>query len=370
MEATDCIVIGAGVVGLAIARALAQAGREVLILEQAASFGTGISSRNSEVIHAGLYYPPGSLRAALCLRGRDLLLAYLAERALPHRRCGKLIVATDTGQLPQLQVIHRNALAAGAGDLALLDRAVALALEPALDCQAALWSPLTGILDSHALMLSLLGDAEAAGAVLVPQTRVVALVPGPGGITVRTTGSEGAEGFELRAGLVVNAAGLGAVALAQVTEGLAPDSIPRAWLARGTWFAVPGRAVFQRLVYPIPEPGGLGIHLTLDLGGGMRFGPDVEWIESEDYSLSPARAPHFAAAIRRYWPGLRPDDLAPVASGIRPKIHGPDQPAADFRIEGPACHGIPGLINLFGIESPGLTASLAIGEHVAAIARS
>ncbi len=363
MEQADTIVIGAGVVGLAVARQLALAGQEVLILDRAATFGTETSSRNSEVIHAGLYYPPGSLRARLCIAGRDLLYAYLEERALPHRRCGKLIVASDAGQMERLHQIRAGAEASGAGQLARLDRVGALALEPALDCYAALYSPLTGILDSHALMLSLLGDAEAAGAVLVPNTAASALTPGPEGIEVATV-SDG-QPFLLRAKRVVNSAGLGAVALANATAGLAPQHVPQAHFARGTWFAVPGRAVFSHLVYPVPEPGGLGIHLTLDLGGGMRFGPDVEWVDGVEYRLSAERAPLFARAIRRYWPGLPEEALAPVNCGIRPKIHGPGEAQPDFRIDGPGQHGIPGLVNLFGIESPGLTSCLAIAAEVA-----
>ncbi len=358
MEQADCIVIGAGVVGLAVARALAQAGREVLVLERADTFGTETSSRNSEVLHAGIYYPPGSLRAELCIRGRAMLLDYMAARGVPHRLCGKLVVASDPAQEDGLHAIRATALAAGAGELRWLSGAEAQALEPELMVSAALYSPGTGILDSHALMLALLADAEAAGAVLVPRCAVSGLSAGDDGIVVQ------ADGMPILARSVVNSAGLGAVALATSLPGL--SGLPQAHFARGTWFGVPGRAVFSHLVYPVPEPGGLGIHLTLDLGGGMRFGPDVEWIEAVDYRLSDARAAHFAAAIRRYWPGLPAGALAPVSCGVRPKIHGPGQPAADFRIDGPAQHGIPGLVNLLGIESPGLTACMAIAQTVAA----
>ncbi len=362
MDSVDSIVIGAGVVGLAIARELALAGREVLVLDRAARFGGETSARNSEVIHAGIYYPPGSLRARLCLEGRDLLYGYLETRGLPHRRCGKLIVATAPDQIAALERIRAGAEACGAGRLALLSAAEARRMEPALACEAALWSPRTGILDSHALMAALLGEAEARGATFVPQTEAVALAPCPGGIVVETGG-----GYRLRAGTVVNAAGHGAPALAGATAGLAARHVPRAFFARGTYFAVPGKAAFSRLIYPVPEAGGsgLGIHLTLDMAGAMRFGPDVEWIDRLDYRLSAARAPDFERAIRRYWPDLPRNALAPVGCGIRPKIHGPGSPAADFRVDGPEIHGIAGLVNLFGIESPGLTASLALARLVA-----
>lgn len=358
MEQVECVVIGAGVVGLATARALAQAGREVLVLEQADSFGTATSSRNSEVLHAGIYYPPGSLRAELCIRGRAMLLDYMAARDVPHRLCGKLIVASDPEQEAGLRAIRANALAAGAGELDWLDAAEVRAREPELAVSAALYSPGTGIIDSHALMLALLADAEAAGALLVPRCTVSSLTASDQGIVVQ------ADEMAILARSVVNAAGLGAVALAATLPGI--TGLPQAHFARGTWFGLPGRALFSHLVYPVPEPGGLGIHLTLDLGGGMRFGPDVEWISAVNYRLSDARAAHFAASIRRYWPGLPEGVLAPVSCGVRPKIHGPGQPAADFRIDGPAQHGIPGLVNLLGIESPGLTACMAIARTVVA----
>lgn len=361
MDTADCVVIGAGVVGLAVARALAQSGREVLILERAGAIGTETSARNSEVIHAGLYYPPDSLRARACVRGRDLLYAYLKERALPHRRIGKLIVATDESQIPRLQEIRANAENSGAGALHWLTRDQAQAVEPALECQAALWSPMTGIVDTHALMLSLLADAEAAGAVLALNTGVTSMAVRPDGIEVATDGD-----FRLLARNVINAAGLWAPGLAAQTKGLAATHVPKPHFARGTWFAVPGKAAFSHLIYPMPEPGGLGIHLTLDMGGGMRFGPDVEWIDSVDYALSPRRAPQFADAIRRYWPELPADQLTPVSCGVRPKLSGPGEAAVDFRIDGPAAHGIPGLVNLFGIESPGLTSCLALAEMVVA----
>lgn len=360
MDAVDTLVIGAGVVGLAVARKLAQTGREVLILERAGAIGTETSARNSEVIHAGIYYPKGSLRAALCLKGRDQLYAYLGERGLPHKRIGKLIVATTEAQKDKLTQIRTTAAEVGAGDLPWLTRAEALALEPELDCTAALWSPQTGILDSHALMVSLLGDAEAAGAALALNTEVTRIETGEDG-HVLTIAGEAA--YRLKARRVVNAAGLQALPLAAATSEL--RDVPKPRYAHGTYFGVSGKVPFRHLIYPVPEPGGLGIHLTLDMGGGMRFGPDVEWIDGVDYRLDPARAAAFGAAIRLYWPGVPAETLAPVSCGVRPKLHGPDEPAADFRVDGPSAHGIPGLVNLFGIESPGLTASLALADLVA-----
>lgn len=377
METVDCVVVGAGVVGLACARALALAGREVLVLEAAPAFGTGVSSRSSEVIHGGLYYPPGSLKAALCVRGRGLLYEYCAARHVPHRRCGKLVVATSHAQEAELATIAARARANGVSDVELLDAGQARRLEPELRCVAALLSPATGIIDSHALMLALLADAEAAGAMLVASTPVLGGVAGADGIELRTGG---AAPMQLTARSVVNAAGLGAPALAARIDGIPATAVPRAYYAKGSYFALHGKTPFSRLLYPVPEPGGLGVHLTLDLAGQGRFGPDVEWLKDANaaswgdppglppdhaYAVDPARAERFYDAIRRYWPGLPDGALAPGYAGIRPKIHGPAQAAADFRIDGMERHGISGLINLFGIESPGLTASLAIAETVA-----
>jgi L-2-hydroxyglutarate oxidase LhgO len=366
MEQVDCVVIGAGVVGLAAARALAMAGREVVLLEAAAAIGTGTSSRNSEVIHAGLYYPPGSLKARLCVRGRELLYAYCAERGIAHRRCGKLIVATEAAQEPALQALRQRAEACGVHDLQWMDAMQARALEPALHCTAALLSPSTGIVDSHGLMLSLQGDAEAHGAMLALMSPLQRL---------RRAGDQfeldvgGDEPMQLQARRVVNSAGLHAVALATAFEGLPPMQLPPSYWARGHYFACPGKPAFARLIYPMPDEAGLGVHVTLDLGGQMRFGPDVQWVPrtalgEEDYLVDPARAQPFAAAIRRYWPALPDDALQPAYAGIRPKISGPGEAAADFLIQGPAEHGVAGLVNLFGIESPGLTASLAIAQQV------
>jgi L-2-hydroxyglutarate oxidase LhgO len=358
MEEVDAVVVGAGVIGLAVARELAMRGRDTLILEAAERFGSGASERNSEVIHAGIYYTPGSLKARLCTQGREALYAYCAAHAVPHRRCGKLIVATDEKQLATLAAIAATARANGV-PLEPLAGSAACALEPALTCTGALHSPLTGIVDAHAYMLALLADAEAAGATLVCNTRVTRLVPGDRGIALAVDDAAPS----LRAKLVVNCAGLGAIALAARCEGLAARHVPRQYLAKGSYFALRGRAPFARLIYPLPQVGGLGIHLTLDLAGQARFGPDVEWVEACDYAVDERRAGDFYGAIRRYWPGLADGALMPAYAGMRAKISGPEDPTEDFRIEGPATHGVAGLINLFGIESPGLTASLAVASE-------
>jgi len=364
MEDVDVAIVGAGVVGLAVARALALQGREVLILEAESAFGTGTSARNSEVIHAGIYYPNGSLKARLCVAGRGLLYDYCEQRGIPHRRCGKLIVATSEAQLGELSRI-RSAARANGVELDLLTAPQARALEPELACVGALHSLTTGIVDSHAYMLALLGDAEANGATLACGSRVKCTELHSDGIEVHVEESE----TPLRARLFVNCAGLNAPQLAGAMAGFPSQHVPRAWLAKGNYFTLSGRAPFSRLVYPVPEPGGLGIHLTLDLAGRARFGPDVQWIDSLDYSVDPQRSERFYPAIRTYWPALAHGSLQPAYAGVRPKISGPGEPAADFRVEGPEVHGVPGVINLFGIESPGLTASLAIAGQVAALAK-
>jgi L-2-hydroxyglutarate oxidase LhgO len=365
MDAIDAVVIGAGVVGLAVARALALQGREVMVLEAADAIGTGTSSRNSEVIHAGIYYPQGSLKAQLCVRGKALLYAYCTERALAHRRCGKLIVATSEAQVGQLQAIQSQASANGVHDLALLTREQATRIEPALRCMAALQSPSTGIIDSHALMLSLLGDIENAGGLLAVNSRLEHAAIG-GGLPQHPFRLIAADGTELAAKTVVNAAGLHAPALAAGFEGLDQAHVPRAWYAKGNYFTLAGRSPFGGLIYPVPEAAGLGVHLTLDLGGQAKFGPDVQWTDSAaDLVVDPARGDAFYAEVRKYWPDLPDGALMPGYAGIRPKISGPGEPAADFLIQGPQHHGVPGLVNLFGIESPGLTSCLAIGDHVA-----
>jgi L-2-hydroxyglutarate oxidase LhgO len=364
MEEIDIAVIGAGVVGLAVARALALEGREVVVLEAESAIGTATSSRNSEVIHAGIYYAPGSLKARLCVRGKELLYAYCDTHSVPHRRCGKLIVATSNEQLGEMQAIREKAAANGVHDLRVLSRSEALAREPALDCVAALESPSTGIVDSHALMLSLQGDAEAHGAMLALRSPVTGGRIADDGIELDVAGDEP---MRLKARCVVNSAGLHAQALARALQGFPPQHVPPAHYAKGNYYALAGRSPFSRLIYPIPEAHGLGVHLTLDLGGQARFGPDVEWVERLDYGVDARRADGFYGAIRAYWPALPDGALSPAYAGIRPKLHGPGEAARDFLIQGPAEHGVPGLVNLFGIESPGLTASLAIGEWVAGL---
>jgi len=363
MDHVDCVVVGAGVVGLAVARALALAGREVLVLETASTIGTGTSSRNSEVIHAGIYYPQGSLKARFCLQGRSMLYDYCTARGIAHRRCGKLIVATSIPQVDQLKLIQQKATRNGVENLVLLSQAQAVGMEPQLHCRAALLSPGTGIVDSHALMLSLQGDIERAGGILVFKSPVSLMEYAQGAIEIETS-----EGTRLAVKVLVNAAGLQAPELASRFKGLHPQQVPQAFFAKGNYFTLAGRAPFSHLIYPVPEPAGLGVHLTLDLGGQAKFGPDVQWVDSpDDLSVDPARGEAFYAEVRKYWPGLQQGALVPGYAGIRPKISGPQAVAADFLIQGPPTHGVPGLVNLFGIESPGLTSSLAIGKYVASM---
>jgi L-2-hydroxyglutarate oxidase LhgO len=365
MDQMDCVVVGAGVVGLAVARALALQGREVMVLEAANAFGTGTSSRNSEVIHAGIYYAPGSLKARLCVQGRALLYDYCQARGISHRRCGKLLVATDQAQVAQLQGIAEQALRNGVADLAFLSADEAHQLEPALQCHAALLSPSTGIVDSHGLMLALLGDLENAGGVLALNSPLASARVGPSGLELQA-----ADGTRLQARTVVNAAGLQAPALAARFAGLDPQHVPTAYYAKGNYFTLATRAPFSHLIYPVPQAAGLGVHLTLDLGGQAKFGPDVQWVDNpDDLTVDPARGDGFYAEVRKYWPGLQDGALLPGYAGIRPKISAPGEPACDFVIQGPRDHGVPGLVNLFGIESPGLTSCLAIGEWVAALPR-
>lgn len=372
MESVAAAVIGAGVVGLACARALARRGIETLILERNDVFGSETSARNSEVIHAGLYYPTGSLKAQLCVAGRRQLYDFCATHGVSHRRCGKLVVATSTTQTDRLSALQRQGEANGVDDLRLLSVAEVRAQEPELRCAAALLSPSTGIIDSHGLVLALLGDAERAGAVLALRSPLFSGSVEQSGLLLV---SGGADPLRLRTAIVVNAAGLWAPQVAASLTGFPAALIPPSFHAKGNYYALAGRSPFSRLVYPLPEAGGLGVHLTLDLGGQARFGPDVEWLPDPtpgqpigefDYRVDPARADAFYAEIRRYWPALPDDALAPAYAGIRPKISGRADPAADFLIQGPAQHGIPGLINLFGIESPGLTACLAIADRVVA----
>lgn len=362
IEKTGAIVIGAGVVGLACARALARLGVETIILERNSAFGQETSSRNSEVIHSGLYYPCYSLKARLCVQGNRRLYEYCSEKGIAHRRCGKLIVATQNKQQQRLHELQRQAEDNGVLDTSMLTGAQAKTLEPELDCLGALHAPSTGIVDSHALMLALLGDAEAQGAILSLNAEVLSgeiLSQG-----TRLLVQSGGEEMLLAADHVINSAGLSAIALAKVIDGYPEALIPEAHFAKGNYYALAGRAPFSRLVYPIPEDGGLGVHLTLDLGGQARFGPDVEWIDTLDYSVDPRRADAFYTEVRKYWPKLPDSSLMPAYCGIRPKISGPLSPATDFLIQGPETHGIQGVVNLFGIESPGLTSCLGIADEV------
>ncbi len=369
---TEAVVVGAGVVGLAVARALALAGRDVLILEKNAHVGEETSARNSEVVHAGLYYPKGSLKAELCVEGRNRLYAFCESHGVPHKRLGKLIVATKADQDRELAAICQNAADNGVTDIQPLSKAQIAALEPELAVTGGLLSPSTGIIDSHAYMLALLGDAEAAGAHLVRDAEVlsISLRDGRYRLAVRNAG----ETMALQTSLLINCAGLWASRLARHIEPLPPTLVPPTFLAKGNYAILNMRAPFRHLVYPVPEAGGLGVHLTLDMGGAARFGPDVEWLDATDpaeidYSVPETVTARFAPRIAAYWPGISEAMLSPGYSGVRPKIGGRANPNADFRIEGPATHGLNGLVNLFGIESPGLTASLAIAEKVEGMLR-
>jgi len=359
VEKLDAVVIGAGVVGLAVARALAMSGREVVVLEAEAAIGTHTSSRNSEVIHAGIYYPQGSLKARSCVEGKRLLYEYCASHGVPQRNCGKLIVATDEKQISNIEEIRKKAHQNGVTDLVPLTRAQALSLEPELSCVAALHSPSTGIIDSHALMLAFQGDAEAHGAMLALKSPLTKAVFRNGGFELQVANADC-----VFTSILVNSAGLRAPSVAKSIQGFEEKLAPRELYAKGSYFSLARRSPFSRLIYPVPEPGGLGVHLTLDLAGQARFGPDVEWVQSIAYDVDPRRAERFYAAIRRYWPELPDGALLPGYSGIRPKTAGPGEPAPDFQIQGARAHRMPGLVNLFGIESPGLTASLALAEAV------
>ena len=362
MDSVDCVVVGAGVVGLAVARELALAGREVVVLEAETTFGSITSARNSEVIHAGIYYPTGSLRARLCVQGKAMLYDYCASHGVAHRRCGKLIVATTDDERPALAQLQATATANGVTDLQWLTAEEAHALEPALQCRAALLSPSTGIVDSHGLMLALLGDAEAHGAMLALCSPLLRARVVDGGFELQVGGDSPSQ---LHTRVLINSAGLDAPALAGRIHGLDARRLPTPRLAKGCYFTLQGRAPFGRLVYPAPgHSGHLGVHLTLDLAGQARFGPSFAWVDQVDYTVDPAEADGFYAQVRRYWPALPDGALQPGYAGLRPKISAPGEPAADFRIDGPAQHGVAGLINLFGIESPGLTASMAMARHV------
>jgi L-2-hydroxyglutarate oxidase LhgO len=358
------LVVGAGVVGLAVARAAALKGNDVIVAEMTKGIGNGVSSRNSEVIHGGMYYPTGSLRAYHCPRGRRLMYAFCASHGVPHRKCGKLIVATEDAEVAKMEAILKQGEVNGVEDFRMIGGADARRMEPHVNCVAALYSPATGIVDSHGFMRALRGDLEDAGGGIAFGTKVERLIHTQAGWVVRFSGSESGE---LAVDAVVNCAGLGAQALGHMTEDYPQARVPRLVLARGNYFGYVGKPVFTRLIYPAPRiDGGLGTHVTLDLAGRMRFGPDVEWIDDENYNVNPERAKSFYASIRRYWPGLPDNSLQPDYAGIRPKLTGPGEAAADFMIEGPAQHGLPGLLHLFGIESPGLTSSLSLADDVVA----
>ena len=362
MERVDCVVVGAGVVGLACARRLAMAGLEVILLERTDAIGTETSSRNSEVIHAGIYYVPGTLKATACIAGKDFLYRYCAARGIAHARCGKLIVATSEAQLGRLDAIRANAAASGMDELEVWSAERAMALEPALRCTGALWSPSTGIVDSHGLMLAYLGDAEAHGAMLALESPLERAEVRGDGILLEVGG---AEPMALLAGMVVNSAGLAAPDLATRIAGLDPTTLPRPYYCKGSYYTLAGRSPFKRLIYPVPEAAGLGVHLTIDLAGQCRFGPDTEWVDGIDYDVDPARAEKFYAEVRRYWPDLPDGALSPAYAGMRPKLDPAGAPVRDFLVEGPERHCVPGLVNLFGIESPGLTASWPLACEVA-----
>jgi L-2-hydroxyglutarate oxidase LhgO len=361
-EKCDCVVVGAGVVGLAVAREFATAGRDVLVLEAEDMFGTGTSSRNSEVIHAGLYYPTGSLKARLCRRGRDLLYRYLEDHGIEYLRCGKLVVATDSEEIEMLRGIERRACANGVDNLRWLSGNEASVLEPGVHCLAALLSPSTGIFDSHGFMLSLKGDVEAHDGGFAFRARVTGGSVREDGISLSVV-NNGAK-VHLLCRTVVNCAGLGAQNLALSICGLPAEMVPPLYYSKGSYFALAARPPFEMLVYPPPDHASIGLHYTRDLAGRGRFGPDAEWVEAIDFNVNPQRAELFYSSIRRYWPSLPDGSLFPDYAGIRPKIQAPHEPPHDFMIQGPEMHGVTGLWNLFGIESPGLTSSLAIAEYV------
>lgn len=360
-ERVDCIVIGAGVVGLAVARAVALTGREVVILEKADIIGSETSSRHSEVIHAGIYYAQDSLKARFCVAGKKAMYEFCDVHGVAYNRCGKIIVATDEAQLPELERLKSNAAANGVEDLEWMTPAEVTEMEPAVYCVGALLSPSTGILDSHAYMLALQGDAEAAGAMTAFMTPVVGGRVMNDGIRIDCGG---AAPMSLVADTVINSAGLWAQSIAAGIAGVPADTVPPTYYCKGNYYTLSGKPPFRRPVYPVPEKAGLGVHVTVDLGGQVRFGPDVEWVDGIDYDVDPARADKFYAAVRKYYPALQDGAIQPGYSGIRPKIQAPHEAARDFLVQGPDDHGVPGLINLYGIESPGMTSSLAIADFV------
>ncbi len=367
VQEVDCIVIGAGVVGIAVARALAQAKREVVVLEAADAIGTGVSARNSEVIHAGLYYPKNSQKALLCVRGRRLLYQFCQEAGVPHKETGKLIVATAQEELPVLHDLHARGISNGVSKIEFLNSLEARSLEPALKCIAALYVPVTGIVDAKSLMTAMVAQAEAAGATFMLHTPVRS--GRAMGLHFELECGVGKDATKIRSRVLVNAAGLNAQSVAARITRMQAALIPPLHMNKGVYFSVSGKSPFQRLVYPVPRPDGLGIHFTVDMAGRGRFGPDDEWVDSADFSVDPARAQSFYDAIRRYYPDLAQGALQPAFAGIRPKIQAPGMPPADFVLQGHAQHGIRGLVNLFGIESPGLTAALAIASEVATLVK-
>ena len=370
MERVDCVVIGAGVVGLAVAREMALQGRETILLERESSFGTVSSARNSEVIHAGIYYPKDSLKAKLCVEGNRMLYEYCRSHQVATQPYGKLIVATDPNQIDDLQALLYKAQNNGVLDIKMISGIEAKQLEPQLNCVAAMLSATTGIVDSHGLMLSLLGGFEDAGGMVAYQSPLINSKPisenAKDGFELEIGGSDG---MKIQTKLLINCAGMSAPAVAQRIESLSKEQIPKAYFAKGNYFSLSGKSPFKHLIYPIPEPGGLGVHLTLDMGGQAKFGPDVEWLEINeeeqiDYTVNPARCDGFYEAVRRYWPGLKDQSLQPDYSGVRAKIVAPNAPAGDFCFNTPKDHGLEGLFNLYGFESPGLTSSLAIAKHL------
>jgi L-2-hydroxyglutarate oxidase LhgO len=373
MDQVECVVVGAGVVGLAVARKIAQSGKETILLERESSFGTITSARNSEVMHAGIYYPTGSLKTEVCIRGNALLHEYAKSRGVPYNPCGKLIVASDTEQIPDLEAIWQKAGANQVPKLSRLTKAQAQTMEPVLRVEEAIFSGSTGVIDSHSYMLSLLGEFEDAGGAVAYQSKLESVTPiqeGKNGylLSIKTADRTN---FQIQTQFLINSAGLSAPKLARQIQGFPEDLIPTPYFAKGNYFSLAMKSPFSRLIYPIPEPGGLGVHVTMDLGGQAKFGPDVEWLdiheESEvNYSVDPMRGQKFYAAIRSYWPELPDGVLSPAYSGIRAKISPPGEPAADFQILNATIHGFTGLIQLFAIESPGLTSSLAIAEKVEA----
>jgi L-2-hydroxyglutarate oxidase LhgO len=368
-DSVEIVVVGAGVVGLAVAKCLADAGREVLVLEKEEQIGSETSARNSEVIHAGIYYPPRSMKAVLCVEGKVALYRYCAERGIPHKQCGKLIVAADERETPALEKIRVNATESGVTDLVMIDAKAAQALEPNLQCEVALLSPSTGIIDSHQYMLALEGDISRQGGMVALRSTFRGADPITGGFNLKVDAA-GSGVMALECRILINAGGLHAQRVANTIRPMPRELVPQQHFAKGSYFTLSGRAPFERLIYPLPTTASLGLHYSVDLGGQARFGPDVEWVDAIDYEVDANRAAEFVSSIRRYYPALESDALSPGYAGVRPKVVGPGEPAGDFELQGPQTHGVSGLINLFGIESPGLTSSLAIGKNVAALVKA